>query len=70
MRPVAPTSPGKLFEITLAIGLFAFLNRFSDSIWIDLDDGAPRGAHLYIEPDRFQSYARGMYHEMSDLQHA
>jgi len=50
-----------MVELTLAIGLFAFLNRFNDSLWMDLDDGAPPGANLHIEPDAFRRYARGMY---------
>ena len=54
-------SPDELVELTLAIGLFAFLNRFNDSMWMDLDEGAPTGANLYIEPEAFRRYASGMY---------
>lgn len=53
--------PPELVELTLVIGEFAFLNRFNDSLWMDLDDGAPEGANLYIEPEQFRRYAGNMY---------
>ena len=51
----------QIVELTLAACLFNFLNRFNDSMWIELDDGAQPGAQLYIEPEAFQRYADGMY---------
>lgn len=56
-------APDELVELTLVIGEFAFLNRFNDSLWMDLDDGAPAGANLYIEPEDFRRYAAAMYDE-------
>lgn len=48
-------------ELTLAIGQFAMLNRINDSLWTDLDDGAPPGAVIWVEPVAFERYAKGMY---------
>lgn len=48
-------------ELTLAIGLFALLNRFNDSLWMDLDDGAPPQAVIRIPTEAFQRYAETMY---------
>ncbi|MGH2701134.1 MAG: carboxymuconolactone decarboxylase family protein [Actinomycetota bacterium] len=48
-------------ELTLAACLFNFLNRFNDTMWLELDDGAPPGAELYIEPEAFRRYAASMY---------
>jgi hypothetical protein len=50
-------------ELTLAACLFNFLNRFNDTMWLELDDGAPAGARLSIEPDAFRRYADGMFDE-------
>jgi hypothetical protein len=47
-------------ELTLAACLFNFLNRFNDTMWLELDDGAPPGAQLMIEPDAFRRYADAM----------
>ena len=54
-------SEPELVELTMAICQFALLNRFNDSLWMDLDDGAPPGANLYIEQQAFQRYAAAMY---------
>jgi AhpD family alkylhydroperoxidase len=52
----------ELVELTLVSCLFAMLNRFNDSLWLDLDDeGAPPGANLYIGTDAFRRYAERMY---------
>jgi hypothetical protein len=51
----------ELVELTLAVCLFNFLNRFNDTIWLELDDGAPPGANLHIHPDAFRRYAETMY---------
>lgn len=48
-------------ELTLAICLFNFLNRFNDTMWLELDDGAPPTAQLHIEPEAFRRYATTMY---------
>jgi hypothetical protein len=50
-------------ELTLAACLFNFLNRFNDTMWLELDDGAPSGARLLIEPTAFRRYADRMYPE-------
>jgi alkylhydroperoxidase family enzyme len=47
-------------ELTLAACLFNFLNRFNDTMWLELDEGAPPGAQLMIEPDAFHRYAEAM----------
>jgi alkylhydroperoxidase family enzyme len=47
-------------ELTLAACLFNFLNRFNDTMWLELDDGAPPGAQLMIEPEAFERYAVAM----------
>lgn len=54
-------SEAEQVELTLVIGLFALLNRFNDSLWMDLDDGAPPHAVLSIPPDAFRRYAATMY---------
>jgi hypothetical protein len=51
----------QVVELTLAVCLFNFLNRFNDTMWLELDDGAPPGAELYIEPEVFRRYAASMY---------
>jgi alkylhydroperoxidase family enzyme len=48
-------------ELTLVIAMFAMLNRINDSLWMDLDEGAPPGTNLYIEPEAFRRYAETMY---------
>ena len=47
-------------ELTLAACLFNFLNRFNDTMWLELDDGAPPEAQLMIEPYAFRRYADAM----------
>jgi alkylhydroperoxidase family enzyme len=47
----------ELVELTLAASLFNFLNRFNDTMWLELDGGAPEGANLHIEPEAFRRYA-------------
>ena len=47
----------ELVELTLAAALFNFLNRFNDTMWLELDGGAPEGANLHIEPEAFARYA-------------
>ncbi len=51
----------ELVELTLAASLFNFLNRFNDTMWLELDDGAPSGANLHIHRDAFERYAAAMY---------
>jgi hypothetical protein len=51
-------------ELTLAACLFNFLNRFNDTMWLELDDGAPPGSQLLIEPAAFRRYADSMYPEV------
>jgi hypothetical protein len=58
-------SEDQVVELTLAACLFNFLNRFNDTMWLELDDGAPPGAPLYIEPDAFRTYAASMYADRS-----
>ena len=53
-----------MVELTLAACLFNFLNRFNDTMWLELDDGAPPGAQLMIEPVAFRRYAGSMYPEV------
>jgi alkylhydroperoxidase family enzyme len=50
-------------ELTLAACLFNFLNRFNDTMWLELDDGAPPGARLHIELSAFRRYATTMHKE-------
>ena len=57
----ASFSEGEAIELTLAACLFNFLNRFNDTMWLELDDGAPAGAQLHIEPEAFLAYAEAMY---------
>jgi hypothetical protein len=54
-------SQAEAVELTLAACLFNFLNRFNDTMWLELDDGAPPGAQLHIEPEAFRRYAASMY---------
>lgn len=56
-------SQAQAVELTLAACLFNFLNRFNDTMWLELDDGAPPGAELRIEPEAFRRYAASMYEE-------
>lgn len=44
-------------ELTLVVCLFNFLNRFNDTMWLELDAGAPPGTNLSIEPEAFRRYA-------------
>jgi alkylhydroperoxidase family enzyme len=50
-------SEEEVVELTLAACLFNFLNRFNDTMWLELDEGAPPGAQLQIEPEAFRKYA-------------
>jgi alkylhydroperoxidase family enzyme len=54
-------SRAEAVELTLAACLFNFLNRFNDTMWLELDDGAPPGTQLHIEPEAFRRYASTMY---------
>ncbi len=55
-------SPVEVVELTLVSCLFAMLNRFNDSLWLDLDDtGAPAGSSLHIPQSYFARYASTMY---------
>jgi hypothetical protein len=56
-------SDAEIVELTLASCLFNFLNRFNDTMWLELDEGAPPGANLYLEPELFQRYGETMYPE-------
>jgi alkylhydroperoxidase family enzyme len=47
----------EIVELTLAASLFNFLNRFNDTMWLELDDGAPPHANLHVHPDAFDRYA-------------
>jgi hypothetical protein len=53
----ASFSEEEAVELTLAACLFNFLNRFNDTMWLELDEGAPPGAQLQIEPEAFRKYA-------------
>lgn len=53
----------EVVELTLAACLFNFLNRFNDTMWLELDDGAPSDAQLFIDPEAFRRYAETMYHD-------
>lgn len=53
-----------MVELTLAVCLFNFLNRFNDTMWLQLDEGAPPGADLLIEPAAFRAYADAMFPEV------
>ena len=50
----------EVVELTLASSLFNFLNRFNDTMWLELDGGAPEGANLFIDPDAFRRYAEAI----------
>ena len=52
-----------MVELTLAACLFNFLNRFNDTMWLELDGGAPPGAQLHIHPESFRAYADAMFPE-------
>jgi hypothetical protein len=54
-------SRAQAVELTLAACLFNFLNRFNDTMWLELDEGAPPGAQLHIEPEAFRRYAASMF---------
>jgi alkylhydroperoxidase family enzyme len=54
-------SQAQAVELTLAVCLFNFLNRFNDTMWLELDEGPPPGAKLHIEPEAFRRYAASMY---------
>jgi alkylhydroperoxidase family enzyme len=56
----ASFSEAEAVELTLAACLFNFLNRFNDTMWLELDGGAPPGAVLHIEPEAFRKYATAM----------
>lgn len=63
-RVEALFTPDEVIELTLVSCLFAMLNRFNDSLWLDLDDpGAPSGASLEITRDAFRGYAERMYRD-------
>lgn len=47
----------------MAACLFNFLNRFNDTMWLELDEGAPPGAQLLVDEDAFRRYADAMYPE-------
>jgi alkylhydroperoxidase family enzyme len=47
-------------ELTLAVCLFNFMNRFNDTMWLELEDGAPPGPRMRIEPSAFRRYATTM----------
>ena len=51
----------EIVELTLASCLFNFLNRFNDTMWLELDGGAPGNANLHIHPDAFRRYAEMAY---------
>lgn len=51
----------EIVELTLAACLFNFLNRFNDTMWLELDDGAPPNADLFVVPESFRRYAAAMY---------
>jgi hypothetical protein len=65
-RVRAEFTDAEIVELTLAACLFNFLNRFNDTMWLELDDGAPPGAQLMIEPDAFQRYADAMNERGAD----
>jgi alkylhydroperoxidase family enzyme len=54
-------SDQEIVELTLAACLFNFLNRFNDSMWIELDEGAQPGAQLFVDPAAFRRYAETMF---------
>jgi alkylhydroperoxidase family enzyme len=60
-RARAIFSEAEFVELTLAASLFNFLNRFNDTMWLELDDGAPSGANLHIHRETFERYASAMY---------
>jgi alkylhydroperoxidase family enzyme len=51
----------EIVELTLAACLFNFLNRFNDTMWLELDDGAPSNARLSVPEGSFRRYAEAMY---------
>jgi alkylhydroperoxidase family enzyme len=59
-RVIRSFDESEAMELTLAASLFNFLNRFNDTMWLELDDGAPPGAQLMIEPESFERYAGAM----------
>lgn len=56
-RVRAAFSDAEIVELTLAASLFNLLNRFNDTMWLELDEGAPEGANLFVEPEAFERYA-------------
>jgi alkylhydroperoxidase family enzyme len=53
-------SQAQAIELTLAVCLFNFMNRFNDTMWLELEDGAPPGPQMHIEPSAFRRYATTM----------
>ena len=62
-RVRATFDAAEVVELTLAACLFNFLNRFNDTMWLELDEGAPPNARLSIPPEAFRRYADAMYPE-------
>ena len=60
-RVRAQFTEAEVVELTLAACLFNFLNRFNDTMWLELDDGAPAHANLHIEPEAFRRYAESIF---------
>jgi len=56
----AAFTEAQAIELTLAVCLFNFLNRFNDALWLELDAGAPPGTNLFIGPEAFRRYAARM----------
>ena len=54
-------SEPEVVELTLAASLFNFLNRFNDTMWLELDGGAPPSTQLHVEPEAFARYAASMF---------
>jgi hypothetical protein len=53
-------SQAQAIELTLAVCLFNFMNRFNDTMWLELEEGAPPGPRMHIEPSAFRRYATTM----------
>ena len=56
----------EIVELTLAASLFNFLNRFNDTMWLEVDEGAPPSTRLHVEPDAFARYAASMFETGED----
>lgn len=54
-------SRDKLVELTTAICQYAFLNRFNDSLWMELEERKNPKKTLVIEPEEFEAYTKTMY---------